>query len=922
MQGYKHARIRTKIVLGYLLVILCLGISILLVNDRIITLQEESESRTAHDRQVTELTNQMEKNLLDMETGQRGFVITDDIKYLEPFNAGKTAWRLNYNNLRQLTADDAYQNEQLESIEEHMENWIATIGDPVIAMKNQDQDDEVQASFASDLGKKQVDTLRSQFAAFRAYENELSNARIAEQAARNRELIITLYVIWFLVTFMSVAIGIVLSRSIVTTIQKVTDAIRGIVQSGESSKRIEVNTTDEVGDLARAANQLLEIHEHQSWIQQGIVEMTSLYTGVEDNRHLADLFLTKLAYRLNIPYGALYLRVEKGMDDRLVKVAAFAAGGGDVGKSEFCMGEGLVGQCAKEGEVLQFNQLPAGYIKIESGLGDAVPGSLLLAPVLYRDRVLAVIELAAIHAFSAVQEEYIRRVLETFGAALNSTSNSMEINRLYEEAQQFNIDLQNQSEEIQVQSEELQTVNEELAKQIALANLKSEEAERAKDNIESYARQLKISSNYKSEFLANMSHELRTPLNSMLILSQFLAENGKGTLSAEEQQYAQIIHSAGNDLLRLVSDILDLSKIEAGKMNIEIGPVNLTELPETLERIFAPQAKRKGLPLKIVHGKGLPEIVYSDGQRLQQIITNLLSNAVKFTSSGEVSLTVSKVNREEIGPLHLSSIATELLAFAVKDTGIGIPASKANMIFDAFNQGDGSIQRRFGGTGLGLSISRELAHLLGGGIGVESEEGVGSTFTLYVPCLLDAEEAERLMGVTEKAAADEGLSAHASAVSAVTAVSAGTDPLPKLEGHPLVEAEGNSGEESDLAGKRVLLVDDDMRNVYSLTQPLLHKGMEVFSVSSGKACIQFLKKTPDVDLILMDIMMPELNGYRTMEIIRQELGMTKVPIIAVTAKAMKQDREQCLKSGASDYISKPIHMQQLYSLIRVWLKRN
>ncbi len=416
------------------------------------------------------------------------------------------------------------------------------------------------------------------------------------------------------------------------------------------------------------------------------------------------------------------------------------------------------------------------------------------------------------------------------------------------------------------------------------------------DNL-GFTEQLSLASRYKSEFLASMSHELRTPLNSLLILARVLSENKEHRLSAKEVEYAKTIHASGSDLLGLINDILGLSKIEAGKMRVEPGDVLLSDVKEGGERSFQHVAEQKGLGFSVTLAEGLPAGLRTDAQRLQQVPKNLLSNAFKFTDTGRVDLRITRVEGRFESEVLRS--ADSVLAFSVVDSGIGIPEDKQQLIFEAFQQAEVSTSRKYGGTGLGLSISRELAHLLGGELHVESQPGRGSTFTLYLPRQYaapaeagrTADEAPRVPSPVELA-------------PAVVTVA-----LPPSEG----VRRGSRAEH--LTGRKVLVVDDDIRNIFALTSILEGQGLEVLHAENGREGLEVLRTHPDVDAVLMDVMMPELDGYETMRAIRQDPRFTSLPIIAVTAKALKDDREKCLAAGATGYLPKPVDTERLLELL-------
>lgn len=398
--------------------------------------------------------------------------------------------------------------------------------------------------------------------------------------------------------------------------------------------------------------------------------------------------------------------------------------------------------------------------------------------------------------------------------------------------------------------------------------------------LEEKAEQLALISKYKSEFLANMSHELRTPLNSLLILSKILSENKDGNLSSEQIRFANTIHSAGCDLLTLINDILDLAKVEAGKTPVWPQNINLKEVEAYLTQLFLPMAENKGVKFEIKMSENIPATIYTDGNRFQQILRNLLSNALKFTEKGSVTLegyAAPNLGQED-GSLK------SMIAFSVKDTGTGIPKEKQKLIFEAFQQVDGTTNRKYGGTGLGLTISREISALLGGFVQLKSKVGEGSVFTLYLP--------EYYTGPNTARTSDDADPEHA------------TPPLPA---------------DADFSGKKILIIDNDARNIYALVNVLKSQNMRLICSKNGREGIERLVGDPGVDMVLMDTMMPEMDGLEAIRLIRSMPKFRHLPIISVTAKAMKGDREECLKAGASDYITKPIEVEKLLSLMHLWL---
>jgi len=827
--------------------------------------------------------------------------------------------------------------------------------------------------------------------------------------------------------------------------------------------------------------------------------------------------------------------------------------------TRFAMGEGFVGQVAREARPLTITDVPDGYVKVASALGQAAPAQIVVMPITFEEQVLGVIELGSLRPFTEVNRGFLDQLTETIGVVVNTIQANMRTEELLTQSQALTQELQKQSEELRQTNDELQEKTLVLQEQNRDIEIKNAEIELARAGLEEKAAQLALSSKYKSEFLANMSHELRTPLNSLLILSRMLSENEEDNLTPAQVEFAMTIHAAGNDLLALINDILDLSKVEAGKMDLNVGQVALADLCDDLERWFRPVAEQNELAFSIEMADDLPAAILTDEQRLQQVLRNLLSNAFKFTEEGSVSLRIEHGDRDT-------------LAFSVVDSGVGIPDEKLSLIFEAFQQADGTTSRRFGGTGLGLSISREIARLLGGELRVVSTLGQGSSFTLILPTTprlseapatatvlsaatalpsgwgTEAEGAESTLlafeGIDDDRAEIEpgdrvllvishdadrarqalkvarargfkGLVARrapmglalarehrpdavlifsgdgrgdmllsqlkqhpetrhrpvfvigpaggrlaalragaagsfadlpaAEAVhNAVTALDAmgrrsvkhlalisdgdeldpatmtllGTgddvevvdipregaaqalraaapdcavlpvgaaldgaltllrevagdaelrelpfviytpEPLPHAERERLeqaastINAKAVSSPErlvdetalllhrmeaklpaatrrllsqlrtadSIFHGKRILIVDDDIRNVFALTSALEMRGMKVLYAENGREGVTRLRENPDIDLVLLDVMMPEMDGYETARTIRAQSRFESLPIISLTAKAMKGDREKCIEAGSSDYITKPVDMDQLLSLMRVWLQ--
>jgi signal transduction histidine kinase len=548
--------------------------------------------------------------------------------------------------------------------------------------------------------------------------------------------------------------------------------------------------------------------------------------------------------------------------------------------------------------------------------------NIVILPVLFEGQVKAVIELASFSRFSDIHQSFLEQLTESIGVVLHTISANMQTEYLLHQSQSLTAELQSQQEELKKtndrletqalnltksetqlkgKQDELRTANEQLQEkarqlsdQMRQVEFKNREIEQARAALEEKAEQLSLSSRYKSEFLANMSHELRTPLNSLLILARLLSDNVGGNLSTKQVEFARTIHSSGAELLALINDILDLAKIESGTVTLNIAQERFAELRDYAERTFRQMATDKSLEFTVQIDSALPEAVGTDGKRLQQILANLLSNAFKFTSEGGVTLRVERADSGWTPGHPVLGHADCAVAFSVVDTGIGIPPAKQRLIFEAFQQADGTTSREYGGTGLGLSISRELARLLGGEIRVASEAGEGSVFTLYLPLDYRPEQ-------------------DTTPLAAPRSSEAAPRALPRPE--PREEQPVTPQGDEQLAGRKVLVVDDDIRNVFALASALEMHGMHVLHADSGKEGIEVLQRNEGIDVVLMDVMMPGLDGFDTMRMIRQLDGYDSLPIIAVTAKAMLGDREKCIEAGASDYVAKPVNIDSLLGLL-------
>ena len=1010
-----------------------------------------------------------------------------------------------------------------------------------------------------------------------------------------------------------------LAANLTTQVRSIAEVATAVAK-GDLTRSIMVEAMGEVAVLKDNVNEMIRNlktttlkNNEQDWLKTNLAKFTRMLQGHTDLVTVSKLVLSELTPLVNAQQGVFYTQVKRGNESSLELLASYAFKPSKHLLKTLRVGEGLVGQCAYEKKRILLEDVPDDYIRVSSILGSATPLDIIILPVLFEGEVKAVVELASLGKFSETHLSFLEQLTESIGVVFNTIEANMRTEGLLEQSQSLTKELQSQQEELKEtndrleqqaqnlqnserllknQQEELQRTNEQLqekakllSEQMRQVEYKNREVEQAKAALEEKAEQLALSSRYKSEFLANMSHELRTPLNSLLILAKLLADNAGNNLMPKQIDYAQTIYAAGTDLLSLINDILDLAKIESGTVTLDIVPERFAALRDYVERTFRQVAQDKSLEFIVDTAHDLPAVIHTDEKRLQQILKNLLSNAFKFTERGKVALRISSAKSGWTPGHPQLDAAGKVVAFAVTDTGIGIPENKKKVIFEAFQQADGTTSRKYGGTGLGLSISRELTRLLGGEILVESVPGKGSTFTLCLPLAHEPVEGEaRTEARTPKPVPEEprlapayarrssvnpGLKAHAvrpdpqvsddrdniqpgdrvvliveddakfaatlldvareSGFKGVAALDGNTAlvlvkefspdaitldlKLPDMDGwavldllkhnpetrhipvsvisvtdqmhkclhmgalaavrkpaaketlqgalakarrmieheiRTLLVVDGNDTERAsitealrgedvqitsaragkqaldalrknqfdcmvlgstlrdmtaielikkivqsetaselpiviygadtlsgrkrddlrklaevavlksaqtleavleettlflhqtvsdlptnkrhqlltaiqratpDLAGRKVLIVDDDIRNIFALTGALEQHGITVLNAENGKDGLETLKNNPGIDTVLMDIMMPELDGYDTIRIIRGLEEFGNLPIIAVTAKAMKGDREKCIEAGASDYISKPVNIEQLLSLLRVGLAK-
>jgi HAMP domain-containing protein/signal transduction histidine kinase/CheY-like chemotaxis protein len=765
-------------------------------------------------------------------------------------------------------------------------------------------------------------------------------------------------------------------------------AVATAVTRGDLNLKIDVDAAGEIQVLQDNINTMIAnlrdttlANEEQDWLKGNLARISGLMQGRRDLDDVASLIMSELTPVVSAQHGAFFLAMQTGSGDdlgsggessyELVMRASYGYSAGLMPTS-FRPGETLIGTAAEEKRTIQVN-VPPGYLKISSGLGEASPAHVIVLPVLFEGKVLGVIELASFQPFTQIQRDFLNQIAEMIATSVNTISVNTKTEVLLKQSQELTEQLRERSEELENRQKALQSSNAELedkAELLAQQNrdieVKNTEIEEARQVLEERAEQLAVSMRYKSEFLANMSHELRTPLNSLLILAKLLADNADTNLTPKQVEFAETIHGAGSDLLQLINDILDLSKVEAGKMDVSPTRIALVQLVDYVEATFRPLTAEKGLDFSVRVSPELPATLHTDEQRLLQVLRNLLSNAVKFTDTGAVELVIRPANadvpqsiREQL--LEAGSLRDadgDLIAFSVTDTGIGIAASKMRVIFEAFKQADGTTSRKYGGTGLGLSISREIARLLGGEIHAASEPGRGSTFTLYLPlhaselppqgypqlvpgsetpapAMDDAPEAELAQGAQEPSAAGGTNNAPGTLFRRRRKALGATDLRHALPGQPTAASgsaqeswTGQSPQESgseprrtyEFHSEKVLIVDDDIRNVFALTSVLEQHGLSVLYAENGREGIEVLEQHDDVTVVLMDIMMPEMDGYATTTAIRRMPQFAGLPIIALTAKAMKGDREKAIESGASDYVTKPVDPDHLLSVMEQWMR--
>jgi signal transduction histidine kinase/DNA-binding response OmpR family regulator/HAMP domain-containing protein len=707
-----------------------------------------------------------------------------------------------------------------------------------------------------------------------------------------------------------------LAANLTNQVRAISDVATAVIE-GDLTRQVSVEASGEVAVLKDKLNEMIrnlrettDQNIEQDWLKTNRERFTRMLQGQDDLTAVSSMILSELATLVSAQHGVFYTMTSASNRDG--PVLELQAGYGYEERkhlsTSFRLGEGLVGQCAKEKKRILLSDVPGDYVKINSGLGEAAPLNIIVLPVLFEGSLRAVVELASFSRFSVTHQAFLDSITESIGIVLSTIQAAGLTEALLKQSQSQAAELRSQQEELRDSNVDLARQAKQLAEQNVVAEQKNLEVEESKRLIEEKVSQLAVSSKYKSEFIANMSHELRTPLNSLLILAQQLEDNPDDNMTETQVEYASVIHSSGKELLLLLNSILDLAKVESGTVVAENAEVSIGGLRTALLRDFEPVARGKNLDFSIDVSMDSPAHIITDPQRIRQVLKNLLSNAFKFTEQGSVQLQIGLATR---GWSHERTSLVEadaVVALFVTDTGIGIDAEQQLRIFEAFAQGDGTTARRYGGTGLGLSISRELVALLGGELNVVSAPGHGSTFAVYLP-----------------------VGGH----DAATAPAIPAQQRPPADGPlpPVVQQQwdgattrrkpdrpwSSSQGDGPLDGVKILVVDDDIRNIFAMTALLERGHADVTVVESGADAMSALQRMSGIDIVLMDIMMPVMDGYDTIRAIRAVDKFANLAIIAVTGKAMAGERQRCLDAGANDYFPKPVDTAELLASLGPWL---
>ena len=832
------------------------------------TLNRETELVT-HTHAVILDINKLVSYMKDAETGQRGFVMTGKDSYLQPYTEARANIDAALERIRQMTIDNSEQQQRLPTLKAHIDAKLAELAETIDLRRNQGFDTAI-AMVLTDRGKKEMDLFRDEAMQMQKTENDLRQQRLEERTRAYRNAVLS--------GIFSGGLGIVL-------------AIAGAYF------------------IRRAA---LE-REKQVWLQTGQVGLANAVFGEQSTEALGSSILAFLANYFDAHAGVFFVRAGNGYR----RVAMHGVPTDSNMPTQFKPGDGLLGQAVKDRRITVVNDVPDGYVTMGSALVKGNPRHLMIAPMGTEGQIQAVIELGFIHPVKPLSTELLERIADSVGIAIKSANYRTDLQNLLEETQRQAEELQAQGEELRVNNEELEEqsralkesqthleqqqaeleqTNAQLEEQAQILENQRDDIARAKASVQVKAQELEQASKYKSDFLANMSHELRTPLNSSLILAKLLADNPKKNLSDEQVKFAQTIQSSGNDLLALINDILDLSKIEAGHMEVQPERVLVTRIVKDLEPVFQPLAKQKGLTFEIRVQPGCVEAIETDRQRIEQVLRNLLSNAIKFTQKGSITLTISSTLERQI-------------AFAVTDTGIGIPEEQQRAIFDAFRQADGTISRKYGGTGLGLSISRELTRLLGGAIDLKSTHEMGSTFVVTLPEQFDPSAMNARTTSANTFAAEEVLQAPTKMKDAKKKA-----PAAALVAAPLPGSYGFEDDREKLIanGRTILVVEDDVSFAKILYQ-LAHE-LDFQCIVAGtaeEALIMTRQYLPSA--VVLDVGLPDHSGLSVLDRMKRDPQTRHIPVHVVSANDYAQT---AMALGAIGYMMKPVKRDELVDALK------
>ena len=679
-----------------------------------------------------------------------------------------------------------------------------------------------------------------------------------------------------------------LAANLTTQVRAIAEVATAVTK-GDLTRSIQVDARGEVAELKDNINTMIgnlrlttDRNTEQDWLKTNLAKFTNMLQGQRDLGTVGRLLLSELTPLVNAQQSVIYQMETEG-SPRLRLLSSYA-GSEEVGNQVVLkIGEGLVGQCAADKQRLLITEIPGSAVPISSALFKVAPRNIVVLPVLFENQVKAVIELASIEAFTPSQLTFLEQLTAGIGIVLNSIEATMQTEGFLKQSQQLAAELQTQQRELQQTNEQLEQKAQQLAERNVEVEAKNQEIEHARRALEEKAAELALTSKYKSEFLANMSHELRTPLNSILILGQQLGDNPEGNLLPKQVEFARTIHGAGTDLLNLISDILDLSKIESGTVTVEAEEIYFANLLEAVSRPFSHEAESKQLSFDVNLDNGLERSITTDSKRLQQVLKNLLSNAFKFTTSGGVQFKVSRAQSGWTASHPVLSKAPGVVAFEVSDTGIGIPAEKQKIIFEAFQQADASTSRKYGGTGLGLAISRELAGLLGGEIQLRSAPGVGSTFVLYLPI--------QYAGSTLMARAESG------------ELNLGQRPIgkPILLPERAIEAIPDDRHELQPGDSILLIVEDDPHYGRVLVDLAHEKGFKVVVANTGAQALELAKQYQPT-AVSLDVFLPDMLGWSVLSQLKQNPLTRHIPVQIIT---LDEDKQHGLARGAFSFVTKP-----------------